>query len=63
MRPVLGEMSGLGGSHAQQDVLEQLFLDAALKAGLDEDCRLIIERVSGRHPVPPAQRRGYSMAA
>ena len=32
MRPVLGEMYRLGGSHAQQDVLEQLFLDAALKA-------------------------------
>jgi hypothetical protein len=63
MRPVLGEMSRLGGSHAQQDVLEQLFLDAALKAGLDEDRQLIIERVAGRHPVPPAQRRGYAMAA
>ena len=63
MRPVLGEMSRLGGSHAQQDVLEQLFLDAALKAGLDDDRRLLIERVSGRHPVPPAHRRGYAMAA
>ena len=28
MRPVLGDMYRLGGSHAQQDVLEQLFLDA-----------------------------------
>jgi hypothetical protein len=63
MRPVLGEMYRLGGSHAQQDVLEQLFLDAALKAGLDDDCQLIIERVSGRHPVAPARRRGYAMAA
>src|SRR5256885_1049700 len=26
MKPVLGEMYRLGGSHAQQDVLEQLFL-------------------------------------
>jgi tetratricopeptide (TPR) repeat protein len=63
MRPVLGEMYRLGGSHAQQDVLEQLFLDAALKAGLDDDRLLMIERVSGRHPVPPARRRGYAMAA
>ena len=63
MRPVLGEMYRLGGSHAQQDVLEQVFLDAALKAGLDDDRRLMIERVSGRHPVPPARRRGYAMAA
>lgn len=63
MRPVLGEMWRLGGSHAQQDVLEQVFLDAALKAGLEEDSRLMIERVSGRHPVPPDRRRGYAMAA
>jgi hypothetical protein len=33
MRPVLGGMYRLGGSHAQPDVLEQLYLDAALKAG------------------------------
>jgi hypothetical protein len=63
MRPVLGEMYRLGGSHAQQDVLEQVFLDAALTAGLDDDRQLIIERVSGRHPVPPSRRRGYAMAA
>jgi tetratricopeptide (TPR) repeat protein len=63
MRPVLGEMYRLGGSHAQQDVLEQVFLDAAMKAGLEDDCAMLIERVSGRHPLPPARRRGYAMAA
>jgi tetratricopeptide (TPR) repeat protein len=63
MRPVLGEMYRLGGSHAQQDVLEQLYLDAALKAGLTEDARSLMERVAGRHPVPPTRRRGYAMAA
>ena len=31
MRPALGAMHRLGGSHAQQDVLEQLFLDAAVR--------------------------------
>ena len=61
MRPVLGEMYRLGGSHAQQDVLEQVFLDSALKAGLDADAMLLIERVAGRHPVPPARRIGYGM--
>ncbi|HEY1410869.1 MAG TPA: hypothetical protein VGF36_01950, partial [Rhodopila sp.] len=61
MRPVLGEMYRLGGSHAQQDVLEQVFLDSALKAGADGDVRLMMERVAGRHPVPPARRRGYAM--
>lgn len=59
MRPVLGEMYRLGGSHAQQDVLEQLFLHAALRAALDDDARLLLERVAGRHPVPVRRRIGY----
>ena len=63
MRPVLGEMYRLGGSHAQQDVLEQLYLDAALRAGLDDDVRLLLERVAGRHAVPPHRRIGYRAAA
>jgi tetratricopeptide (TPR) repeat protein len=63
MRPVVGEMHRLGGSHAQQDVLEQLFLDAALRSGSESDIRLMLERVAGRHPVPPVRRRGYAMAA
>jgi tetratricopeptide (TPR) repeat protein len=63
MRPILGDMYRLGGSHAQQDVLEQLYLDAALKAGLDSDAALMLERVAGRHPVPPARRAGYAAAA
>ncbi|WP_135465690.1 tetratricopeptide repeat protein [Crenalkalicoccus roseus] len=63
MRPALGVMHALGGSHAQQDVLEQLFLDAAMKAGLAEDARLLLERVAGRHPVPPERRLGYAEAA
>jgi ABC-type transport system involved in cytochrome c biogenesis permease component len=63
MRPVLGEMYRLGGSHAQQDVLEQLYLHAAMRAGLDDDARLLLERVAGRHPVPVHRRIGYRDAA
>ena len=63
MRPALQGMYALGGSHAQQDVLEQLFLDAAMKAGLHEDARMLLERVAGRHPVPPERRLGYAAAA
>jgi len=63
MRPVLGEMRQLGGSHAQQDVLEQLYLDAAMQAGLHDDARMLLERVAGRHPVPPQRRVGYAEAA
>jgi tetratricopeptide (TPR) repeat protein len=62
MRPVLGEMYRMGGSHAQQDVLEQVFLDSALKGGPEADVSMLIERVTGRHPVLPERRRGYSMA-
>jgi hypothetical protein len=45
MRPAIGGMYRLGGSHTQQDVLEQLFVDAALKAGSTADVRLCLERV------------------
>jgi len=62
MRPVLGEMYRLGGSHAQQDVLEQLYLHAALQAGLDDDARLLLERVAGRHTLPAHRRIGYRAA-
>jgi hypothetical protein len=63
MRPVLGTMHRLGGSHAQQDVLEQVFLDAAMRAGLQDDARLLLERVAGRHPMPPSRRAGYAEQA
>jgi hypothetical protein len=63
MRPVVGNMYLLGGSHAQQDVLEQLFLDSAMKAESADDIGLMLERVAGRHPVPPARRIGYAQAA
>jgi hypothetical protein len=61
LRPVIGDMYRMGGSHAQQDVLEQLFMDSAMKAASVTDIRLMMERVSGRHPVPAARRRGYAM--
>jgi len=63
LRPALGGLYRLGGSHAQQDVLEQLFLDSAMKGGLEADARLLLERVAGMHPVPPSRRIGYAEAA
>jgi len=62
LRPALGGLYRLGGSHAQQDVLEQLFLDAAMKAGLQDDVVLSLER-AGRHPLPAERRIGYAEAA
>ncbi len=63
MAPAIGGMYRLGGSHAQQDVLEQVFLDAALKAKHTEAACLLLERVAGRYPVPPERRVGYRAAA
>jgi tetratricopeptide (TPR) repeat protein len=63
MRPAIGGMYRLGGSHAQQDVLEQLFVDAALKAGSIADIRLILERVAGRRAIPPERFVGWREAA
>jgi hypothetical protein len=63
MRPAIGGMYRLGGSHAQQDVFEQLFLDCAAAAGSNDDVALILSRVAGRHPVPPERRMGYKHAA
>lgn len=63
MRPAIGTMYRLGGSHAQQDVLEQLFVDAALKAGKTDDIRLAVERIAGRRPIPPERFSGWREAA
>jgi tetratricopeptide (TPR) repeat protein len=63
MRPAIGGMYRLGGSHAQQDVLEQLFVDAALKAGSTADIRLALERVAGRRSIPPERYVGWREAA
>jgi hypothetical protein len=63
MRPALDGMHHLGGSHAPRDVLDQLYLDAAERAGLDQDTRLLLEWVAGRWPLPPTRRVGYARAA
>lgn len=63
MRPALAGMYQLGGSHAQQDVLEQLFLDCAVRAGSTSDIDALLARVASRHPVHPTRRVGYADAA
>jgi hypothetical protein len=63
MRPVLSGMHRLGGGHAREDVLEQLFLHAVMRAELDDDMRLLLERTAGRHPMLAPRRFGYRAAA
>jgi len=62
MRPVLETMHRLGGSHAQQDVLLQLYLDAALKAKRVDDLRRALVRAARDKPLPLAERVGYAAA-
>jgi hypothetical protein len=63
MRPVLPGMHRLGGSHAQQDVLEQLFLDSAVAADRPDEVRLLLAHVAGRNALAPDRRVGYARAA
>ncbi len=63
MRPALAGMARLGGSHAQQDVLEQVFLDCAVAARRTDDIALILARATTRFESPPDARRGYAEAA
>jgi tetratricopeptide (TPR) repeat protein len=59
MRPVLGDMHQLGGSHAQQDVLMQLYLDCALKADCADDVRLVLDHAR-RAGFDVTQKAGYA---
>jgi len=63
MRPALAGMNRLGGSHAQQDVLEQFFLEAAARAGQTADIRLVLERAAGRRAIPLERMAGWQSAA
>jgi tetratricopeptide (TPR) repeat protein len=62
MRPVLETMHRLGGSHAQQDVLLQLYLDAALRANRADDLRRALVRAARQKPLPLAERVAYAAA-
>jgi len=62
MRPIIAQTQRMGGSHAQHDVLRQLFLDCAVQAGRGEDVRLVLA-LAGRYPAPLDRRVGYAEAA
>jgi hypothetical protein len=62
MRTSLRSMHALGGSHAQQDVLLQLYADAAAKSGHRDDLETALAlAASGRRPA--GERVGYAEAA
>jgi tetratricopeptide (TPR) repeat protein len=60
MRPALDGLAQLGGSHAQQDVLQQMFLDCARQAGSSADAQRVVEHVRRIYTIPPESRRGYA---
>jgi tetratricopeptide (TPR) repeat protein len=62
MRPIIAETQRMGGSHAQHDVLRQLFLDCAMCAGEAGDVRSVLA-LAARYPAPVGQRVGYAHAS
>jgi tetratricopeptide (TPR) repeat protein len=62
MRPIIADTQRMGGSHAQHDVLRQLFLDCAVRACSGEDVRRVLA-LAARYPAPVDQRVGYAKAA
>jgi tetratricopeptide (TPR) repeat protein len=63
MAPVLERLHELGGSHAQRDVLHQLYFDACLKSQRGTQARALLDTIAARFPVPPSERVGYGAAA
>ena len=61
MRPIIADTQRMGGSHAQHDVLRQLFLDCALEIGSADDARLVLA-LAARYPAPLGERVGYATA-
>jgi tetratricopeptide (TPR) repeat protein len=62
MRPIIAQTQRMGGSHAQHDVLRQLFLDCAVLAEQPDDVRLVLD-LAAAYPVPLDRRVGYAQAA
>ena len=63
MMPVRGDLWRLGASHAQRDVLWQMLVDAARKAGNDEAVAALMVELTASRPVAAERRRAYVRAA
>ena len=63
LEPVIGRLVLMGGSHAQQDVLHQLYVDAARRAGLADVIRHAFKAQSAWQPLPAHARAGYHSSA
>ncbi len=63
LMPVRHDLWRLGASHAQRDVLWQMLVDAARKAGDADAVATLMIELTAMRPVPAEQRRAYSRAA
>ena len=63
MMPLRGELWRLGASHAQRDVLWQMLVDAARKAGNEAAVAALMVELTASRPVAAEQRRAYARAA
>lgn len=63
MMPVRGDLWRLGASHAQRDVLWQMLVDAARKAGDEKAVAALMVELTASRPVAAEQRRAYVRAA
>ena len=53
----------LGGSNAQRDLVFQMLIDAAMRAGRRDVVAPMIAHETATRAVPPSQRAGYAAAA
>ena len=63
MMPLRGDLWRLGASHAQRDVLWQMLVDAARKAGDTQAVAALMIELTASRPVAAEQRRAYVRAA
>jgi len=62
LRPILPRLHALGGSHAQRDLFEQVYLDAWLRAEQNHQALQLLEkRVAARRYVPLYETYGRDM--
>lgn len=60
MMPVRGDLWRLGASHAQRDLLWQMLVDAARKAGDAQAVAALMVELTASRPVAAEQRRAYA---
>ncbi len=62
LRPILPRLHAIGGSHAQRDLFEQVYLDAWLRAEQNNEALQLLEkRVAARRYVPLYETYGRDM--